>query len=205
MLTLHYSKGSSAIAAHILLEETGTPYTIVECPIAEGAHQSEAYLSLNPKGRIPALETPEGIVTENPAILWYIGETATGHNLLPSSTFERARVQDLNAYICATAHIAFAHKQRGHRWSDDPAVIEGMKSKVAENLRECARIVEKHYLAGPWVMGTSYTICDPYLFLLPRWLKASGVELDDHPKLSEHHDRMLSRPATQKVLAIHGV
>ncbi|MDU8913163.1 glutathione S-transferase family protein [Aestuariicoccus sp. MJ-SS9] len=205
MLTLYYSKSSSALAPHILLDEIGADYETVEKPIAKGAHLAPDYLSINPKGRVPALETPEGVVTENPAILWYLGERFADRGLLPEGPFDRAKAQEINAYICATVHVAFAHKQRGARWSDDPATIEGMKDKVAANLAECAALIEAHYLKGPWVLGERYSICDPYVFLVPRWMAASGVALDGYPKLARHHEAMLGRDATRAVLAAHGL
>ena len=205
MFTLYLSKGTSALAAHILLEEVGAEYQTDERPIPKGAHLEPDYLAVNPKGRIPALATPQGVVTENPAILWYLGEAFPASGVLPDDIMERARLQELNAFICATAHIAFAHKQRGHRWSDDPEVIEGMKAKVASNLTDCAKIIEAHYLKGPWVLGDGFSISDPYLFLVPRWMKASGVDLGGFPKLAAHHAAMQDRASVKEVLAQHGL
>lgn len=205
MLTLYLSKGSSAVAPHLLLEEIGADYDVVEVPIGKGAHLSADYLKINPKGRVPALRTPGGILTENPAILWYLGELAPNNELLPQDPFNRARAQEINAYICATVHIAFAHKQRGARWSDDPVSIEGMKGKVAANLADCATLIEAHYLKGPWVLGDSYSICDAYMFLVPRWMAAAGVALSDYPALERHYKAMLDREATQRVLTAHGL
>lgn len=203
MLTLYLSKASSALAPHILLEEIGAVYRTVDTPIATGALQQPEFLSINPKGRVPVLSTDEGIITENPAILWYLGERFAQAGLLPEGAFARAVAQDLNAYICATVHVAFAHKLRGARWSDDPQVIDGMKQKVARNMAECAQVIESRYLQGPWALGARYSICDPYLFLVPRWLSAAGVDLADYPKLSRHRDAMLARPATKAALAAH--
>lgn len=205
MLTLYLSRGSSALAPHILLEEIGADYEVVEKPIAKGAHLEADYLRINPKGRIPALATPDGVITENPAILWYLGEVFTDKGLLPSDPFARAKVQEINAYLCATVHVAFAHKQRGARWSDDPVTIEGMKDKVAANLADCAALIETQYLKGQWVMGERYSICDPYIFLVPRWMAASGVEMADYPKLERHHAAMLDRDATRRALAAQGL
>jgi glutathione S-transferase len=205
MLKLYISKGSSALAPHILLEEAGADYTIEEKPIASGAHLTPAYLAINPKGRVPALETKDGVITENPAILWYLGETFPHRDFLPGTPYQRAKAQELNAYICATVHVAFAHAQRGHRWADDPAVIEGMKPKVAANMRDCAGLIETHYLKGPWALGERYSICDPYLFLVQRWLGIIGIPVADYPKLAAHREAMMSRPATQTVLAAHGL
>ncbi len=203
MYKLYYSKGSSALAPHILLEEAGADYETEEVPIASGAHLRPDYLAVNPKGRVPALETPNGVLTENPAILWYLGEAFPEMNFLPRDSYNRAKAQELNAYICATVHVAFAHKQRGHRWSDDPTVINGMKSKVAHNMRECASLIEDQYCAGPWALGERFSVCDPYLYLVQRWLGGCNVTLDNYPKLAEHRAAMEKRPAVKAVLRHH--
>ena len=203
MLTLYFSKGSSALASHILLEEVGAEYQTFEVPLAQGAHTREAYLKVNPKARVPALITPDGVITENPAILTYVAATHPEAGMMPQTPFARAQADALNAYLCATMHVAFAHKLRGARWADDAGALQAMQAKVASNLAECAALIEQHFLAGPWAMGAQFTHCDAYLALVPRWLKAAGVPMDPYPKLSAHADALLSRPAVQRVMAVH--
>ncbi len=205
MKTLYISRGSSALAAHILMEEIGAPYRIEEVPIPEGAHRSAGYLALNPKGRVPTLVDGDTVVTENPAILTYLAETHPEAGLLPQDAATRARVNEIAAYLCATVHVAFAHKQRGGRWADDPDVIAGMQVRVADNLRDCAAVIDGHCLTGPFVLGEHYSLIDPYMFLVPRWMAAAGVALDAYPRLGAHRAAMLARPATQTVLAAHGL
>ncbi len=203
MLTLYYSKGSSALAAHILLEETGTPYLTHEVSIPNGDHLAPDFLRLNPKGRVPALGTPDGILTENPAILEYIAAVNPSANLLPDGVFEQASARSLCAYLCATVHVAFAHKQRGARWAIDAQTIENMKIKVSQNLEDCAANLEQHILKGPWALGATYSFCDPYLFLMGRWMEMNDLSLTPYPKLAAHHAAMRARPATQTALAAH--
>jgi len=205
MLTLYYAKGSSALASHIFLEEVGATYSVHEVPIQKGAHKQASYAAINPKMRVPALHTPEGIITENPAILNYIAATHPQAGMLPDTPFERAQADALNAYLCATMHVAFAHKLRGARWADSENALKDMAAKVPENLAECAALLEEHYIKGPWALGESYTTCDAYLALVPQWLSKGGVDIEDYPKLKAHHDASLQRPATLAVMAVHSL
>jgi glutathione S-transferase len=210
MFTLYYSQGSSALAPHILLEEAGAPYALVEVPLASGAHLQPPYLNINPKGRVPALATPDGVLTENPAILDYIARRFPTARLLPDTLFEQAQGQALSAYLCATMHVAFAHLQRAARWADDPAAQAAMRTKVAPNLADCAALIEAHYLPSssadaPWVFGARYTLSDAYLFLAPRWLDKAGVSLEAYPKLAAHYQAMRERPATRAALDAQGL
>jgi glutathione S-transferase len=67
MFIFYYAKSSAAYAPHILLEETGLEYKAVRIDFQTKEQQSPAYLKINPKGRVPALITEKGILTETPA------------------------------------------------------------------------------------------------------------------------------------------
>lgn len=205
MYKLYLSKGSSALAVHILLEDIGVPYETVFVSIPDKAHQTPDYLAINPKGRVPALQTPQGVLTENPAILAYLAQAHPELELAPTDPFAFAQAQALNGYIASTLHVAFAHKARAARWADDPAAIAAMQAKVSDNIAEGAQFVEQYLLKGPWALGARYSICDPYLFLVHRWMAASGVDLAEYPKLSAHTDAMGVRPAVQVAQAQHGL
>ena len=71
--------------------------------------------------------------------------------------------------------VALAHSMRGQQWADDPAAIAAMQGKVPETVGACYDLIKQDMLKGPWVMGTSYTICDPYFFTFAQWLEDDGV------------------------------
>ena len=115
--------------------------------------------------------------------------------------FGFAEVQAFNSYLCSTVHVAHAHRMRGTRWVDDPAAIEAMKQKVPETVGACFELMETRMIRGPWAMGDTYTICDPYLFTIAGWLESDSVDPARFPKVKAHRDRMVERPAVRKVLA----
>lgn len=205
MYTLYSSKGSSSLAPHLLLEEVGVPYTVVETSIQQGAHQTPEYLALNPKGRVPLLDTPEGGLTENPAILEYIATMTPEAGMLPQGVMAQSRARELCAYICATGHIAFAHKLRGKRWADDPVALEDMQKYVPRNMADCATYLQNILPSGLWALGNDFSYCDPYLHIFTRWMGLAGVSLEPYPKLAAHHAAMMARPATQAVYSAQGL
>ena len=203
MLTLYYSRKSCAYAPHILLHEAGADFEARHVDFDSGEQTGPDFLSINAKGRVPALVTPEGVLTENPAILLYIAQTHPGGRLAPTDPFALAEAQAFNMYLASTVHVAHAHKHRGYRWADDEDARAAMTAKVAANMAEHARMIEDHYFKGPWVLGDSYSMCDPYLALITRWLGPDGVSLEDFPKLKAHDEMMKSRPSVQKVLPLY--
>jgi glutathione S-transferase len=203
MLRFYYAKNSAAYAPHILLEDIGVAYEAVEIDFKSGEQRSEAYLAINPKGRLPSLVTDEGILTETPAILLYLAQVFPEHKLIPNEPFELATAMAFNLYMASTVHVAHAHKHRGHRWADDPAAHESMRAKVLENMTECARMIETHYFKGPYVLGESYSICDPYLALVTRWFRDDGVDLNAFVLIGGHERLMRQRPSMRRVLELH--
>jgi glutathione S-transferase len=200
MLKLYFSPGSCARASHIILEEAGAPYQAEKISFADNQQRSPDFLKINPKGRVPALVTAQGILTESPAILAYIAQIHPEAKLAPTDPFAFAQAQSFNSYVCSTVHVAHAHKFRGARWADDPAAIEAMKAKVPESVAAAFALIEEGMLKGPWVLGDQYSICDAYLFTVSSWLEGDGVDLSKLPRVMEHRQRVADRPATKSVL-----
>jgi glutathione S-transferase len=202
MITLYYAAHTCALATHIALQEVGADYTTVRIDFATNEQRSPAYLAINPKGRVPALVTERGILTETPAMLAFVAQSFPQANLAPlTDPFAFAQVQAFNSYLCSTVHIAHAHRMRGTRWADDPAAIAEMQRKVPQSVGACFDLIEEAMFRGPWVMGDSYTICDPYLFTLGQWLEADGVDPARLPKVIGHRHRMLERQAVKTAIA----
>lgn len=202
MFTLFYAPGACSLASHIALEEAGAAYDLRRLDMRQGEQRSADYLAVNPKGRVPALATPRGVLTETPAILAFLAQSFPAAGLAPlDDPFAFAELQAFNSYLCSTVHVAHAHKLRGSRWADEPAALEAMKKKVPESMAACFAPIEDGLLRGPWVMGEAYSVADPYLFTLTRWLEGDGVPLASLPRVAEHHARMAERPAVQRALA----
>ena len=205
MLKLYYAPHTCALASHIALEEAGAKYETVRMSFQSEDQKKPGYVKINPKARVPSLETDKGILTETPAILAFIAQTYPAANLAPvGDPFAFARAQAFNSYLCSTVHIAHAHRMRGYRWVDagDEAAIKAMQKKVPASVGECFGLIEREMLAGPWVMGEAYTICDAYLFTLAQWLEADGVDISKIPRVIEHRARVAARPAVKRVIEV---
>jgi glutathione S-transferase len=200
MLRLFYAPGTCALAVHIALEEAGATYEAVRLDFKAEEQKKPGYLEINPKGRVPALVTEYGVLTETPAILYFVAQSFPAARLAPADPFRLAKAQEFNSYLCSTVHVARGHRVAGHRWSDDLAVIEAMKKKVPQNVGECYGLIEREMFVGPWMMGNDYSICDAYLFALTRGLAGDSVDIDATPKIAGHFRRVGERPAVRKAI-----
>jgi glutathione S-transferase len=202
MLKFYYAPNSCALASHIALEEAGAEYEAVRLDFSQHEQRQLAYTAINPKARVPALATERGVLTETPAILSFIAQTYPASRLAPfDDPFAFAEVQAFNAYICATLHVAHAHKHRGARWAAEESSFADMRRTVPRAVGACFELIESTMLKGPWVMGETYTICDPYLFTVAQWIENDGVDPKLVPRVIEHRRRMSERPAVRRTIA----
>ncbi|WJR80126.1 glutathione S-transferase N-terminal domain-containing protein [Bradyrhizobium sp. NP1] len=202
MLKLYYTPGTCALASHIALEEAGASYSTERVDFKTNQQNSSQYLEINPKGRVPSLVTDKGVLTETPAMLAYIAQTFPKAKLAPSDdAFAFAQIQSFNSYLCSTVHVNHAHKGRGYRWASEESSFADMKRMIPKTVGASFALIESKMLKGPWVMGDTYTICDPYLFTLTLWLDGDGVDVSTLPRVMDHCKRMEGRPAVKKVLA----
>ncbi len=203
MLKLYYAPNTCALASHIALIEAGADYEAIRIDFTRQQQQSPDYLAINPKGRVPALVTDQGIITETPAILAYIAQSFPQAKLAPSDPFTFARVQEFNSYLCSTCHVAHAHLRRGPRWVEahETAAIEAMQRRVPSSVTECFALIERGILKGPWAMGADYTVTDAYLFTVANWLETDQADLSRLPRVLEHRQRMSERASVKRALA----
>ena len=201
MLDLYYAPGSCALASHIALEDAGAEYRLHRIDFEKEEQRDPEYLAINPKGRVPALVTTRGILTETPAMLAYVAQSHPAAHIAPvDDPFAFGQVQAFNSYLCSTLHVAHAHRMRGHRWADDSAAIAAMQRKVPDSVSACFAYIEERAFVGPFVMGEDYSIADPYLFTVAQWLEGDGVDPAQFPKVLAHREMMRQRETVQQAL-----
>ena len=202
MLKLYYGPRTIAVATLIALEEAGAEYEPVRLDMANLQQRTPEYLAINPKGRVPALVTDRGILTETPATLAYIAQTHPDAKLAPfDDPFAFAEVQSFCAYLCSTVHVAHAHKMRGARWATEASSFADMRAKVPETMTASAAHLDSHCIAGPYVLGDRPSLADAYLFVVASWMPGDGVDVAAFPKLSALLAAMEARDSVKKVRA----
>lgn len=199
-MRLYYAPNTISIAVAIALDEAGLDYEPVLVNFKEAEQTKPAYLALNPKGRVPILETYGGLLTETGALLEYIAAITPEVNLVPNDPLEAAHMRGVMYYLASTMHVNHAHRLRGSRWADKAESHADMTAKVPETMAQSARFVERSCLRGDYVLGDRFTIADPYLFVACNWLEGDGVRLSEFPAVSAFLDRMRQRSSVKKAV-----
>ena len=200
-MKLYYAKGTVSVAVAIALEEAGIAYDLARVDFASGEQTGLAYQAINPKGRVPALDTGTGILTETGAILDYIAALAPQAGLVPADPLQAARMREVMYYLASTVHVNHAHKMRGARWATEASSFADMRAKVPETMTVSAAHLDSHCIAGPYVLGDRPSLADAYLFVVASWMPGDGVDVAAFPKLSALLAAMEARDSVKKVRA----
>ena len=200
-MKFYYAPGTISVATGLLLQEAGLDHTPVALNFADGDQTKPDYLALNPKGRVPALVTDQGILTETGAIAEYIGSLAPDKNLVPADPWQAAQMRSVCYYLASTMHVNHAHGPRGIRWADSDAALADMKAKMPRTMADSCTFIEENCTFAPFVMGQEMTIADPWLFAICCWLETDNVDVDHFPRIKAHRAMMAARPSAAAIRA----
>ena len=117
--------------------------------------------------------------------------------------FALAEAQSFNSYLCSTVHVAHAHRGRGERWAYEESSFKDMRKKVPESVGACFQLIEDNLIRGPWVLGDVYSMCDPYLYTITRWMEVDGLNINNYPKVHAHFEAITGRPAAARAIETH--
>lgn len=197
MFTLFYTPGACSIAAHIVLEEIGAPYTPRKVDLANGEQRTDAYLKINPQGRVPALQLDDGsVLSENTAILPYLGKRA---KLWPSDGQVEARALSLIGFFSGSVHIAHAHVGRPERYADDPAAHANIKATGLKSFHHYLQQIDGMLANREWLLD-NYSVVDPYAFVFYTWGVKRELPMAELKNYGAHVKRLMARPAVQRVV-----
>lgn len=201
MLTLFYSPGACSMASHIALEEAGAAFEGKQVALAKGEQLTPEYRKINPRGKVPALRLDDGsVLTENTAILTYVGLRFPESGLLPKDAAAAARCVSMMAWLSNTVHPAFTHIFRAERFAEDPAAHPAVKATGKKNFWTALQEIDGLVAGNKWMQGDAFTTCDPYALVFYGWGARIELPVKDLKSYTAWKDRMLERPAVRKVL-----
>ena len=198
-MQLFYAPNTISMSVAIALQEAGLKHELTLVDFTKGAQLQADYLATNPKGRVPALLHNGQAFTETGALLEYIAALAPEKILVPTDPVQAVKMRSVMFYLASTMHVNHAHKLRGSRWADQQSSHEDMTAKVAQTMAASAQYIEDECLTGPFILGTTFSVADIYLFNVCTWLAGDGVAVSDYPKITAHIALMETRPSVQKI------
>ena len=203
-MKLFYAPGACSIGIHVLMEEIGKPYEAVRLDIRAGDTQRPPFTDVNPKGKVPTLQRDDGsIITEYPVIAHYLAKTNPSAGLMPKGEDAELTAASVTDYCVATVHMqGFSRVFRPANFTPSEADQEAVKARGREMVEKGYALMNKALEGKEWVAG-DYSFADSALFYVEYWGKRTGMQLP--PNLAAHLERMLARPATQRMLQQEGL
>ena len=199
MLILYYWPGASSVAPHIALEEIGVPYERKLINLAKGEHKGDAYLKINPHGKVPALSVDGNVLRENVAILTYLAKQFPDAQLLPHSLSEEVRCLSMLAWFASAVHPTFAHIIRPERFATDTAAQLDVKQLARKTFWARCEEIDQLLSGKAWMMGMQYTVADPYALFFYDLGSRVKLPMTDLAAYSAFNDRMFERPAVRRI------
>lgn len=200
-MLLFFTPGTCALSAQVALEWLGEPYRL--CRVDRAMRSSETYKRVNPHGKVPAMRIGTRVLTEANAILAHIAARGgPQRRFLPSEGFDRDLANQWLAYLASGFHAAFFPYFAPSRFIDDEAKYQAVKQKAIEQARKQFEYVEHSLANGPWVLGETRTLLDPYLYAMSRWGRKFSDVRKDFPRISDHQARLEQDPAVVFALAV---
>lgn len=190
-MKLYYTKSACSLAVRIVLNELGLAFKDEEVDLkAKKTKSEENYLTINPKGAVPALRLDNGdLLTENQIILQYLVDSTPEQKLLaPVGDIKRYHTLEWVNYVATELH-----KTVGMFFY--PNLNEETKSIFMSVIHARLSYVNEHLAKGPYLMGGHFTLPDAYLFVILRWAYYFKMDLSTYKHLEQFMQVVAERPA----------
>jgi glutathione S-transferase len=203
-MKLYYAPGACSIGIHILLEEIGKPYELAPLNLREGEQYKPGFTAVNAKSKVPTLVRDDGsVLTEFPAIAYWLARTNPFADLLPDDIDQQARALELLDYAVATIHMqGFTRQFRPANFTPSAADEDTVKTRGRDIAEKGFALLDKALAGKDYAVG-KFSIADAAIFYVSLWAGRVGITLPEN--VAAHLARMKARPAVQRTLQQEGL
>ena len=205
-LKLYYAPGACSFVPHSMLELAGATFEAVPIKLHKGEQYGDDYKALNPRSQVPVLVAGGEVLTQIVAIVSYIDAAFPEAHFIPHQPLARARFYEALAWMNNTVHPAFTHIFMPHKFTDDAAAQQAIKTQALaqyrQQLGELQALVQRAHAAGQdWLGGVHCGPLDTYALTLLRWGTIAGINPEDTPELWAHAQRTAQVPGVARAMA----
>jgi glutathione S-transferase len=205
MYTLYFSPGSCSLVIHCLLEELGVGFELKRVDLGAAEHHGAEFRRINPKGKVPAMATPDGVLTECVALIEHICDRhGEGRLLARPGTWQRSKTMEQVATLATEVHPLFNRFFHDDDFSDAKEVRAAVKARGAEKLRAYFREQDAQ-LTRPYWSGDEMTVADLYFMVIARWGRWLDPPANEMKNIRPFYERMIRRPGVARAFAAEGV
>ncbi|BDT70570.1 glutathione S-transferase GST-6.0 [Comamonadaceae bacterium OS-4] len=200
-MKLYYSQGACSLAPHIVMHEAGLAFEAISAPTK--THQlpdGTDFYTINPLGYVPFLVLQDGrSLHETPAIVQYLADLVPEKHLAPANgSFERYQLQQWLTFIGTELHKNFSPL------FNPAAPLEG-KEQAKQTLAKRLAWVDGELAGKDYLLGTTFSVADAYLFTVTNWARLVKVDLSTFANLLAYRARVGERPGVQSAMRAEGL
>lgn len=199
MYTLFYSPFSCSLAVNIALEKIGKKFETVKIDVREGQHQTEEFLTLNKRGKVPLLQDGDQFIDQGAGILLFLADKHPEAHLIPSiGSLKRANAVSTLFYMSNTVHPTFAMLFYPDRFTlgTPSGVFNSATVKSKEILTELNQDLENK----SFLCGNKPYVADYYLITMLNWPQLFKINLEDYPNLISYKKRMADQSEVSRAI-----
>ncbi len=204
-MKLFYAPGACSIGIHVLLEEIGKPYDAEVVNLREGAQFKPEFASLNAKSKVPTLLKDDGgVLTEYPAIAYYLAVTNPDAKVLPGGIEGMAQAFEVVDYCVATMHMqGFGRIFKPSNYAPSQADHAAVQARGHEIFEKGLAWLDAKLAGKDYVTG-EFSFADTAVFYVCFWW-AARLNKPLPANVAAHYARMNARPAVQRTLKAEGL
>lgn len=200
-MRLYFKPGACSLASRIVLIELGRDFEAVRVDTDAGVTEDgRHYRAVNPRGYVPTLELEGGeVITENPAVLQYLGDLVPDQLAPRAGSLDRVRLQEALNFISSELHKAFSPFFHGEATGDR---LARARAQLSRRIGDVEHMLDH---GRPYLLGESMTVADAYMFVVLNWSDVIGFELEPWPHVSAFMGRMRERPSVRSAMTQEGL
>lgn len=201
--TLYFAPHTCARVCLTALEKIGEPFETRLIAFMAGEHRRPAYLAVNPAGKVPALDTGNGVVTQNGSILLYLARTKPDAGLLPltGDPLQDAAIVSALFRFSSDLHSLVTRFVLPQMMLCSADTAPDIREKAEEALLQQLHPIDAQLGARPWLLGDNWTILDEYLAWIWFRITGAGFGHGTFPAIATHYQRAGERPSAKAALA----
>ena len=205
MYTLFWETISGAMAPQAMMEEMGITYEKIAIDMAANEHRTEAYLTQNPTGQVPALKLGDGrIMGESAAIVLFLGEQHPEGKLVPlPGDQERPAFLFWLMYMATSGYMTFGRSCHPERHTTDPDSLDPVRLAAEAQIDRLFETLESAIAGDPYFLPSGFSSLDIYLTMLTTWHADRTALFESNPKIARLCGAVEARPSYQRVLEDH--
>lgn len=203
-MKLYYEETANCYKACAVAKHLHIPIEFVRVDLGQGEHKTAEFLSKNPNGKVPLLETSQGNIWESIAIMCHFAREAKS-DLWPTDHRQvdvmRWLSWDMDHFLPAIGVYYFEHIIKPKYGFGEPS-LEAIEQNEKE-FKHYAEILNQHLRGKDYLVGNTLTLADFSVGAMLPYAEEAKIPLEEFTEIKRWHDNMMQLPAWQNPFPQH--